>query len=109
MERRKVANFPDNCNCLGGPGQFIDPNMCTPDMQFVTKFTQTRFQNNFLPEKRVNYDNIRFPTKQRKLYFHIINSHSQGYITLNKYIICIASTRLPKVNLRATKYVTKRQ
>ena len=62
----------------------------------------------FLPEKRVNYDKLRFPTKQRKLYFHIINIHTQGYITLNKYIIGIASIGLPKVNLWATKCVTKR-
>ena len=34
--------------------------------------------------------------------------HTQGYITLNKYIIAIASIGLPKVNLWATKCVTKR-
>ena len=51
---------------------------------------------------------LRFPTKQRKLYFHIINIPTQGYITLNKYIISIAIIGLPKVILRATKCVTKR-
>ena len=49
-----------------------------------------------------------FRTKQRKLYFHIINIHTQGYITLNKYTIGIASIGLPKVDLWATKCVTKR-
>ena len=49
-----------------------------------------------------------FLKKQRNLYFHIINIHAQGYITLNKCIIGIASTGLPKVNLWATKCVTKR-
>ena len=73
-----------------------------PDMQFVTNFTRIKFQNNFLP-KRVNYDKLRFPTKQGKLYFHITNIHTQGYITLNKYLIGIANTGLPKVNLWATK------
>ena len=71
-------------------------------MQFVTNFTRIKFQNNFLP-KRVNYDKLRFPTKQGKLYFHITNIHTQGYITLNKYLIGIANTGLPKVNLWATK------
>ena len=61
-----------------------------------------------LPKKRVNYDKLRFPTKQRKPYFHIINIHTQGYITLNKYIIGIAIIGLPKVKLWATKCVTKR-
>ena len=32
--------------------------------------------------------------------------HTQGYITLNKYITAIASIGLPKVNLWATKCVT---
>ena len=64
---------------------------------------------------------------KRKINFHIINIRTQGYITLNKYIlililillilliiilililICIAIKGLPKVNLWATKYVTKR-
>ena len=55
----------------------------------------------------MNYDNLQFPTKQRKLYFHIISIDTQGYITLNKYIMGIASKGLPKVNLWATKSVTK--
>ena len=72
-----------------------------PDMQFVTNFTRTKCQNNFLPKKHVNYDKLCFPTKQRKLYFHLINIHTQAYITLNKYIICIDIIGLPKVNLWA--------
>ena len=72
------------------------------------KLYTDKFQNNFLPKKSINYDKLRFPTKQRKLYFHIINIHTKGYITLNKYIIGIASIGLPKVNLWATKCVTKR-
>ena len=78
------------------------------DMQFVTNFKQIKCQNNCLPKKRVHYDNLPFPTKQRKFYFHIINIHTQGYITLNKCIIGIAIIGLPKVNLWATKCVTKR-
>ena len=63
----------------------------------------------FLHKKSVNYDKLRFPKKkQRKLYFHIINIHTQGYITRNKYIICIAIIGLPNVNLCTTKCVTKR-
>ena len=77
-------------------------------MHFVTNFTRIKFQKKNLPRKSVNYDKLRFPTKQRKLYFHIINIHTQGYITLNKYIIGIASIGLPKVNMWATKCVTKR-
>ena len=50
----------------------------------------------------------KFPTKQRKLYSHIINIHTQGFITPNKYIIGIARIGLPKLNLWATKCVTKR-
>ena len=68
-------------------------------MQFVTNFTRITFQNSFLPNKLVNYD---------KLHFHIINLRTQGYITLNKYIIGIASIGLPKVNMWATKCVTKK-
>ena len=78
-------------------------------MQFVTNFTRIKVQNNLLPKKHENYDKLRFPTKQRKLYFHIINIHTQGYTTLNKYIIGIASIGLLKVSLWATKCVTKRQ
>ena len=74
-------------------------------MQLVTNFTRITFQNNCLPKNRVNYDNLLYPTK---LDFHIINIHTQGYITLNKYMIGIASIRLPKVNMWATKWVTKR-
>ena len=77
-------------------------------MQFVTNFKLIKFQNNCLPKKRVNYGKLHFPTKHSKLYFHIINIHSQGYITLLKYIIGIASKGLPKVHLWATKCVTKR-
>ena len=51
-------------------------------MQFVTNFRRIKCPNNFLPENRVNYVKLRFWTKQRKLYFHIINIHTQGYITL---------------------------
>ena len=78
------------------------------NMQFVTNFTRIRFQNNFFTRKtkRLNYDKLRFPTKQHKLYFHIINIHTQGYITLNKYILCIASRGLPKLSLWVTKCVT---
>ena len=32
------------------------------DMQFVTNCTRIKCQSNFLPKKRVNYDNLRFPT-----------------------------------------------
>ena len=60
------------------------------DMQFVTNFTRIKCLNNFLPKKRVNYGKLRFPKTQCKLYFHIINIHTQGYITLNKYILSIA-------------------
>ena len=74
-------------------------------MQFVTRI---KFQKNVLPKKRVNYDKLRFLTKQRKLDFYIINIHTQGYITLNKYIIGIGSIGLPKVSLWATKCVTKK-
>ena len=49
-----------------------------------------------------------FLGKQRKLYFHILNIYTQGYITFKKYIIGIASIGLLKENLWATKCVTKR-
>ena len=78
------------------------------DMQFVINFTRIKFQNNFLPEKHIKYDKLRFPTKQRNLNFHIINTHTQGYINLNKNIFGIAIIGLPKVNLWVTKCVTKR-
>ena len=78
------------------------------DMQFVSNFTRIKFQNYFLPQKRVDYDKLCFPTKKRKLYFHITNIHIQGYMTLNKYLIAIDSIGLPKVSLWATKFVTKR-
>ena len=71
-------------------------------MQFVTNFTRIKFQNIFLPKKRVNYNKLRFQKIQRKLYFHIINIHTHGYITHNKYINVIASIGLPKVNQWAT-------
>ena len=82
--------------------------MSFPDMKFVTNFTWIKLQNNFLPKKRINYNKVCFPTKQHKHYFDILNIHAQGCITLNKYIIGIASIALPKVNLWATKCVTKR-
>ena len=78
------------------------------DMQFVTNFTRIKCQNNFLPEKRVNYNKLHLLIKQRKLYFHIINIHTQGYITLNRYILGIAIIGLPTVSLWATKCVTKK-
>ena len=78
-------------------------------MQFVTNSTRTKFQNNVLPKKSVNHDKLCFPTKQCKLYFYIINIHTEDYIIFHKYIIGIASRGLPKVNLWATKCVTKRQ
>ena len=62
-----ISRFVHMCVCL-----------CA-DMQFVTNFTRIKYQNNFLPQKCVNYDKLRFPTKQRKLYFHIINIHTQGF------------------------------
>ena len=60
-----------------------------------------------LPKKSVNNKKLPFATKQRTLYFHIINVHTQGYITLKKYIIGIAIIGLAKVNLWATRCVTK--
>ena len=78
------------------------------EMEFVTNCTQIKCQNYLLPKKQVNYDKQPIRTKQRKLYFYIINIHTQGYITLNKYIIGIAIIGLPKLNLWATKCVTKR-
>ena len=38
-------------------------------MHFVTHFTRIKCQNNVLQKKRVNYNKLRFPTKQRKLFF----------------------------------------
>ena len=61
----------------------------------------------FYPKTRKLRQAKFFLTKQRKLYFLILNIHTQGYITRNKYIIGIASIGLPKVNLWETKYVTK--
>ena len=78
------------------------------DMQFVTNYSRRTFQTNFLPKKRINCDKLRFPKKKHELYFHIININTQGYITLNKYIICIDSIGLAKVSLWATKFVNKR-
>ena len=78
------------------------------DMQFVTNFTRTRFQNNFFNRTTRKLRQATFSDKTAKLYFHIININTQGYITLSKYIIGIASIGLPRVNLLATKYVTKR-
>ena len=42
-----------------------------------------------------------FSDKTAETLFHIINIHTQGYITLNKYIIGIATIGLPTVNLWA--------
>ena len=78
------------------------------DMQFVTNFTRIKCQNRFLPQKHVKYEKLRFPKKQHKLYFHTINIHTHTHITLNKSIIGIAIIGLPKVNLLATKCVTKK-
>ena len=50
---------------------------------------------------------LRFPTKSCKPYFYIINTNTQGYITLNKIIIGIASIGVRKVSQWATKCVTK--
>ena len=82
--------------------------LLSSDLKFVTNLKRKIFLNNFLPKKRVNYDKLHFPTIQCKLYFHIINIHTQGYITLNRYIIGIDSKGLPKVGLWETKCVTKR-
>ena len=60
-------------------------------------------------ESALIYYKLCLPTKQRKLDFHIVNIHTHGYITLNKNIFGIVSIGLPKVNLWATKCVTKRQ
>ena len=50
-----------------------------------------------------------FSDKTAKTVFQIINIYTQGYFTLNKYVFGIDSIGLPKVNLWATKCVTKRQ
>ena len=69
-------------------------------MKFVTNFTWIKCQNDFKPKKTMNYDKLCFLTTQRKINFHIKkNIHTQGYVTLNKYIIGIAIIGLPKVNL----------
>ena len=47
-----------------------------PDIQFVTNFTRIKCQNKCLTKKRVKYDGLRFPTKQRKLFFFSHNKHS---------------------------------
>ena len=44
----------------------------------------------------------------RKTASTLLYFHTQGYIILNKYVIAIASIELPKVNVWATKCVTKR-
>ena len=67
-------------------------------MQFITNFTRIKCQNCFLPPKTRKLGQAIIPTKQRKLYFHIINIHAQGYITLNNNIIGIAIIGLPNVN-----------
>ena len=81
-------------------------------MQFATNFIRLKHQNSCSPKKTRKLQQASFPTKQRKLHLHIINIHTQGYITLNKYIIGIAINNsiigLPKVNMWATKCVTKR-
>ena len=57
----------------------------------------------FFTKKGVHYNKLCFPTKKCKLCFHMIDIHTRGYITLNRYIIGIASIGLPKVNLWATE------
>ena len=42
----------------------------------------------FVTQKRVNYNQLPFPTKQCKLYFYMINIHTQGYITLRFILPC---------------------
>ena len=78
------------------------------DMPFVTNFTQIKYQNNFLPKKTRDLQQATFFNRVNFFFLHIINVYTQGYITLNKYIIGIASIGLPKVNLWTTKCVTKR-
>ena len=72
-----------------------------PRHAICNKLYTDKMSKKNLPKKHVNYDKICFPTKQRKLYFHLINIHTQAYITLNKYIIGIDIIGLPKVNLWA--------
>ena len=52
------------------------------DMHKTCTLSQTlhglHFRIIFLPQKRVNHDKLCFPTKKGKLYFHIINIHTQG-------------------------------
>ena len=82
--------------------------VCMQTWNLSRTLKEQDFRITLLPKKRINYDKLCFPTKQVKLYFQIINIHTQGYITHNKFIICNASTGLPKINLWATKCVTKR-
>ena len=49
-------------------------------MELVTNFAGIKCQNMCSPKKRANYDNLCFLKKQRKLYFHIINNHTQGHV-----------------------------
>ena len=58
-------------------------DMLHQDIQFVTKFTWIKCQNNFLPKKTCKLREATFPPKQCKLCFHIRNIHTQGYITIN--------------------------
>ena len=80
-----------------------------PDMQFVTNFTRVQFQNIFLLKNMKIATSYVFQQNMLNFIFHIKNIHTQGYNTLNKYSLGIASIRLPKVSLWTTKCVTKRQ
>ena len=84
--------------------------MChlSPEMQFVTILTRIQFYNNLFTQKTHKLQHATFSDQTAKLYYHIIDIHTQGFIILNKYKIGIASIGLPKVDMLATKYVTKR-
>ena len=49
------------------------------DMQFVTNFSQITFQNNFLPQKRINCDKLCFPKKTLTLFSHNKHPYSGLY------------------------------
>ena len=56
-------------------------------MQFVKTLHGQYFRIIVLPKKGVNYKKLCIPTKHRKPNFYMINIHTQGYITLNKYTV----------------------
>ena len=62
----------------------------------------------FVYPKRRKLRQAMFSDKTAKTFFSHNKIHTQGYITLNRYIIGIASIRLPKLTLWATKCVTKK-